>query len=86
MSAMLPRCCSNKLTRYSTTAEEDDPLFARTGEEAQPRDDLQTFIFSATLSKDLQHNLKRRKRVPSKKSGKTATALGESSFLDRHAS
>ncbi|KZT58965.1 P-loop containing nucleoside triphosphate hydrolase protein [Calocera cornea HHB12733] len=32
-------------------------------------DDMQTFVFSATLSKDLQHNLKRRRRAPPRKKG-----------------
>ena len=41
---------------------------------------MQTFVFSATLSKDLQNNLKRRQKV-GKKGGKKATALGQSSFL-----
>lgn len=36
---------------------------------------MQTFVFSATLSKDLQNNLKRKQRVP-KKGSKKATALG----------
>jgi ATP-dependent RNA helicase DDX24/MAK5 len=43
--------------------------------ETTPREDMQTFVFSATLSKDLQQNLKRRTRRPPKK-GKRATALG----------
>ena len=41
--------------------------------EEEPRNDLQTFIFSATLSKDLQMNLKK----PRWKRGKTSlTTLG----------
>ncbi|KAL1411908.1 ATP-dependent RNA helicase [Vanrija albida] len=54
----------------------DDPTFANTAtvlEDTDARDDMQTFVFSATLSKDLQHNLKKRRR--SKPKGKKATAL-----------
>lgn len=43
-------------------AEEDDPTFARaarTVDQVSAREDIQTFVFSATLSKDLQANLKR---------------------------
>lgn len=37
---------------------------------------MQTFVFSATLSKDLQDNLKRKKRTGGKKTTKKASALG----------
>jgi ATP-dependent RNA helicase DDX24/MAK5 len=37
---------------------------------------MQTFVFSATLSKDLQQNLKRRHKA-TKKGVKRASALGE---------
>lgn len=50
---------------------------------------MQTFVFSATLSKDLQQNLKKRYRAeskPSKKGGKKATALGEFRCLGSHSS
>lgn len=41
---------------------------------------MQTFVFSATLSKDLQQNLKKRHRATPKsgKNGKKASALGMS--------
>lgn len=39
---------------------------------------MQTFVFSATLSKDLQTNLKKRYRAgPKKGEKKLATALGQ---------
>lgn len=44
--------------------------------QAQAREDMQTFVFSATLSKDLQQNLKKRNRKPMKKGARKATALG----------
>ncbi len=46
---------------------------------AKPRDDLQTFVFSATMSKDLQRNLKKFKRKTDKKA---ATTLGNLLFCD----
>lgn len=48
--------------RQGTNADESDPTFKRATREidlTEARDDLQTFVFSATLSKDLQTNLKR---------------------------
>jgi ATP-dependent RNA helicase DDX24/MAK5 len=46
--------------------------------ESAAREDMQTFVFSATLSKDLQQNLKKRYRPTPKKGGKKASALGGS--------
>lgn len=77
------------LTFPSLTAgpDDDDPVFAAAAStlaENPAREDMQTFVFSATLSKDLQHNLKRRKVYNGKKPHKKATALGGSrhqSFL-----
>jgi ATP-dependent RNA helicase DDX24/MAK5 len=52
-----------------------------------PADELQTFIFSATLSKDLQRNVKRgsqpKKSSGNKKRGKTSTTLGNSSVFQK---
>lgn len=48
-----------------------------TADEQLEADRLQTFIFSATLSKDLQRNLKRRVRFP-KKGHKPTSTLGTS--------
>ena len=63
--------------------DDDDPIFATATSilsETPARDDMQTFVFSATLSKDLQQNLKHRSRAPAKKGrGKKASALGRSS-------
>lgn len=39
--------------------------------------DMQTFIFSATLSKDLQHNLKRGNRLRRQRKGQNASTLGD---------
>jgi hypothetical protein len=63
----------------ATGPDEDDPVFANAANvlsDTEAREDMQTFVFSATLSKDLQNNLKRKQRV-SKKGSKKATALGE---------
>jgi predicted nucleotide-binding protein (sugar kinase/HSP70/actin superfamily) len=60
--------------------DEDDPVFANAANvlsDTEAREDMQTFVFSATLSKDLQNNLKHKKRA-SKKGGKKASALGKS--------
>lgn len=47
-------------------------------DEAFPKEQLQTFVFSATLSKDLQRNLKKRGRPQGKgkKNSKPASTLG----------
>ncbi|EIW66497.1 hypothetical protein TREMEDRAFT_65359 [Tremella mesenterica DSM 1558] len=57
-------------------AEEEDPVFAATSslDDVSARSDMQTFIFSATLSKDLQQNFKRKKRG-SQKGDKKSSAL-----------
>lgn len=69
-----------KLTPSNTVGpDDDDPIFAAGSAilaDAAPREDMQTFVFSATLSKDLQQNLKRRQK-PNKKGVKKASALGE---------
>ena len=74
----------SKLTNSRTAGpDDDDPIFAATSalfNDSSARGDMQTFVFSATLSKDLQQNLKKRYRAeskPSKKGGKKATALGK---------
>ncbi|KAF5343466.1 hypothetical protein D9758_011860 [Tetrapyrgos nigripes] len=52
-------------------AEEKEEEDANDSKEAVARDQLQTFVFSATLSKDLQRNVKRRSRPKKlKKKGK----------------
>jgi ATP-dependent RNA helicase DDX24/MAK5 len=54
------------------------------GDEDEPvQDGMQTFVFSATLSKDLQRNVKRRSRPKSagkhyKRNDKPASTLGTS--------
>lgn len=61
--------------------DDDDPVFAQMATQltaAEARDDLQTFVFSATLSKDLQENLKRRRRRPLKRAkGRKASTLDD---------
>ncbi|KAK8861716.1 ATP-dependent RNA helicase MAK5 [Kwoniella newhampshirensis] len=50
--------------------DDDDPVFAAMStlfEESAARSDMQTFVFSATLSKDLQQNLKKRYNATGKK-------------------
>lgn len=59
--------------------DDDDPVFqamATIFEESVARDDMQTYVFSATLSKDLQTNLKRRSRSWKGK-GKRSSTLGK---------
>jgi ATP-dependent RNA helicase DDX24/MAK5 len=66
--------------------DEDDPVFANASSllsDTEGREDMQTFVFSATLSKDLQLNLKRRQRTSGKKNTKKASALGKSSSCAR---
>lgn len=58
--------------------DDNDPVFeamATLFEESAARDDMQTFVFSATLSKDLQKNLKRRS-TSWKGKGKRSSTLG----------
>lgn len=56
----------------------DDDEGKEKGPEGPSSDGLQTFIFSATMSKDLQQNVKRRSRPkPSKKGSKPASTLDE---------
>lgn len=73
---------TNNIRRQGTNADESDPTFKRATREldlTEARDDLQTFVFSATLSKDLQTNLKRGNwRGKKGKNAKTNT-LGTSS-------
>ena len=45
--------------------------------ETPAREDMQTFVFSATMSKTLQQNLKKRNRSGPLKGAKRATALGK---------
>lgn len=69
----------------ATGPDEDDPVFANAANvlsDTEAREDMQTFVFSATLSKDLQNNLKRKQRV-GKKGSKKATALGTSVYTSR---
>lgn len=60
---------------FNDADEEDDD-----GEgESERKDTLQTFVFSATLSKDLQRNVKKRSRAPyaGNKKDKSPSTLGE---------
>lgn len=60
--------------------EDEDDVFKAAGTAltgAQARDDMQTFVFSATLSKDLQANLKKFKRRNNKRKSSTLEDLVE---------
>jgi ATP-dependent RNA helicase DDX24/MAK5 len=57
-------------------AEFDGNMGDEDGEEHGASETMQTFVFSATLSKDLQHNLKRRSRS-SKREQKPSSTLGK---------
>jgi ATP-dependent RNA helicase DDX24/MAK5 len=48
--------------------EFDTGVVKDTGEDTKAASDLQTFVYSATLSKDLQRNVKRRSKIKSRKS------------------
>lgn len=65
-----------------SSADEDDGEGKETNEDDQDskEDNLQTFIFSATLSKDLQRNVKKRTRpkIGGKKGLKATSTLGKS--------
>jgi len=65
-----------RVADFGLRPEEDE--HATLGNNAQRRDqkneDLQTFVFSATLSKDLQHNLKKRKYAGKKQATSTLGA------------
>ena len=52
-----------------------DQDFGGSEQSELPNQEMQTFVFSATLSKDLQLNLKRRKKGASRKA-KAASTLG----------
>lgn len=63
-----------------SNASEEDPIFRRSSrpiDSTTVRQDLQTFVFSATLSKDLQTNLKRGFKRKPKKGGVTGTTLDD---------
>lgn len=73
-----------KLTQRSYNAEhvdeDEDDIFKAAGTaltSAEARDDMQTFVFSATLSKDLQNNLKKFKRRSNKRKSSTLEDLVE---------
>lgn len=63
----------------NVNAAEDDPTFklaTREVDSIAARDDMQTFVFSATLSKDLQTNLKRGRRPTKKGKKEKGSTLG----------
>lgn len=57
--------------------DNDDPEESKAGVK---EGEMQTFIFSATLSKDLQKNFKKRSRPYKNKKGKPASTLGKHSY------
>lgn len=78
-------------SRDGDTTAQADPEFAelerRAGlasDHTQANEDMQTFVYSATLSKDLQRNLKKHSRPPasSKKSYKPVSTLGTSALAE----
>ncbi|KAF7318870.1 hypothetical protein HMN09_00222500 [Mycena chlorophos] len=61
-----------------TLRESRDDQIEPEGDTAElPQDGLQTFVFSATLSKDLQRNLKRRSRSKANPKSKAASTLDD---------
>ena len=63
--------------RPGSTAEED-LQFVKVSEKAMARENMQTFVYSATLSKELQRNLKRFSGKPREGKKKKGTTLGQS--------
>lgn len=57
--------------------EQEDEQEVSAKDDAPSESDLQTFVFSATLSKDLQKNLKKRQRWKGKKNRKPASTLDD---------
>lgn len=74
---------SNAKPRPGSTAEED-LKFVKVSEKAMARENMQTFVYSATLSKELQRNLKRFSGKPREGKKKKATTLGESIVVCAH--
>ena len=79
----LPRGPGVVEIRKNKTGNDEDHNDGTTpeGDLETKRDQLQTFVFSATLSRDLQQNLKKRKRIKPgnrkrKSNGKPETTLG----------
>lgn len=71
---------ANHLLRTSTAAFQDEFESTEIGlpDEVPATDDMQTMVFSATLSKDLQQNLKRKRKSGSgKKKQEVKSSLGE---------
>ncbi|KLO11285.1 DEAD-domain-containing protein [Schizopora paradoxa] len=66
----------DNIVRLTLRPEEDATVEGDVPPQESP-DALQTFVFSATLSRDLQQNLKKRKRAIRKKSGSPSTTLDE---------
>ncbi len=71
---------------HADALEEEDDVFKAAGTAltaAEARDDMQTFVFSATLSKDLQSNLKRyRRRGKGRKSSTLEDLVERLDFRD----
>ncbi|KAI0760237.1 DEAD-domain-containing protein [Fomes fomentarius] len=75
----------DNILRLTLRKNDEDVIEPENGVGGEPEDtkegvkagDLQTFVFSATLSKDLQKNLKRRSRAQRKKNEKPASTLDD---------
>ena len=68
------RCRDDEIEPEPADDNSEDSEESKTGVK---EGEMQTFIFSATLSKDLQKNLKKRSRPHKHKKGKPASTLGE---------
>ncbi|WVF66002.1 hypothetical protein IAT40_000740 [Kwoniella sp. CBS 6097] len=71
-------CLTQRSGAATQGPDDDDPVFAAMSTlltEAAAKEDMQTFVFSATLSKDLQQNLKRRGPIGGKGKGKRSSTL-----------
>ena len=77
---MRMRCRDDEIEPEPTSGlqpADDSPEEAEESKTGVKEGEMQTFIFSATLSKDLQKNLKKRARPHKHKKGQPASTLGE---------
>lgn len=83
MACSLNRCRLTKSSYRGEVIEQDNDDEDNTSD---GNNSLQTFIFSATMSKDLQRNVKKRSRPRMTKKKAPASTLGESShqFVHQH--
>jgi ATP-dependent RNA helicase DDX24/MAK5 len=70
-------CVLNEMTREDDEMDSESGVKPDKNSKGETASALQTFVFSATLSKDLQRNVKRSSRVKHKKNTKASSTLGD---------